>query len=92
MRSVVRIYPGPLVGKSEARNPKFETNSNDKNINVQNAVLNFGNLNFDIVSDFDIRISYLLRSGARGRSSTGRAPALQAGGCRFDPGRLQSSL
>ena len=24
----------------------------------------------------------------RGRSSTGRAPALQAGGCRFDPGRL----
>src|SRR4026207_143218 len=23
-----------------------------------------------------------------GRSSIGRAPALQAGGCRFDPGRL----
>ena len=25
-----------------------------------------------------------------GRSSTGRAPALQAGGCRFEPGRLHS--
>ena len=24
----------------------------------------------------------------RGRSSTGRAPALQAGGCRFEPDRL----
>ena len=31
----------------------------------------------------------LLRS--RGRSSIGRAPALQAGGCRFDPDRLHSS-
>ena len=30
----------------------------------------------------------LLRS--RGRSSIGRAPALQAGGCRFDPDRLHS--
>ena len=26
----------------------------------------------------------------RGRSSIGRAPALQAGGCRFDPDRLHS--
>ncbi len=45
---------------------KFETNSNDKNINDQNIkrhraklllyILNFEHLNFDIVSDFDIRI------------------------------------
>src|SRR5690242_539998 len=27
---------------------------------------------------------------ARGRSSIGRAPGLQPGGCRFDPGRLHS--
>jgi hypothetical protein len=37
--------------KYEILNPKFETNSNDRNSNVQNKVLNFGNLNFDIVSD-----------------------------------------
>jgi hypothetical protein len=49
---------------------KFETNSNDQNLNDQNKsgtskqfgafVLNFEHLNFDIVSDFDIRISDLL--------------------------------
>jgi len=49
---------------------KSETNSNDKNLNDQNKnenckqfgafVLNFEHLNFDIVSDFDIRISDLL--------------------------------
>ena len=29
---------------------------------------------------------------SRGRSSIGRAPGLQPGGCRFDPGRLHSML
>jgi hypothetical protein len=32
------------------------------------------------------------RQSSRGRSSAGRAPALQAGGHRFDPGRLQTML
>lgn len=32
-----------------------------------------------------------LRGSRRGRSSIGRAPRLQRGGCRFDPGRLQSN-
>jgi hypothetical protein len=49
---------------------KLETNSNDQNLNDQNKndnskqfgafILNFEHLNFDIVSDFDIRISDLL--------------------------------
>ena len=30
------------------------------------------------------------RGRKRGRSSIGRAPGLQPGGCRFDPGRLHS--
>jgi hypothetical protein len=61
---------GSVINKFEARNPKFETNSNDQNLNDQNKngssnyfgafVLNFEHLNFDIVSDFDIRISDLL--------------------------------
>ena len=46
---------------------KFETNSNDRNINDQNRirqylvafVLNFEDSDFDIVSDFDIRILQL---------------------------------
>ncbi|HLP57970.1 MAG TPA: amino acid adenylation domain-containing protein, partial [Candidatus Deferrimicrobium sp.] len=54
-----------LINKSEIRNPKFETNSNESNSNDPNknqyfgtaSVLNFENLNFDIVSNFDIRIS-----------------------------------
>ena len=56
--------------KFEARNPKFETNSNDQKLNDQNKnvsskqfvafVLNFEHLNFGFVSDFDIRISDLL--------------------------------
>jgi hypothetical protein len=56
--------------KFEARNPKFETNSNGQNLNDQNKndnskqfrafVLNFEHLNFGFVSDFDIRISDLL--------------------------------
>ncbi len=61
MRSVVRVYPGPLPlansqRKSEIRISKSETNSNVRSSNVQNAVLNFGNLNFDIVSDLGFRI------------------------------------
>jgi hypothetical protein len=38
--------------KSEARNPKSETNPNSGN--VQNR---FGHSDFELVSDFDIRIS-----------------------------------
>jgi len=48
--------------KSEARNPKYETISNDQNLNFQNknadlapvVVSGFGNLNFVFVSIFDI--------------------------------------
>ncbi|MCU0289331.1 MAG: condensation domain-containing protein, partial [Acidobacteria bacterium] len=54
-----------IINKSEIRNPKSETNSNETNSNDQNknqyfgtpSVLNFENLNFDIVSCFDIRAS-----------------------------------
>ncbi|MDQ1353900.1 MAG: hypothetical protein QG657_4209, partial [Acidobacteriota bacterium] len=52
-----------LINKSEIQNPKFETNPNDQKINVQNKnfedlmVLNFENLNFEFVSNFDIRVS-----------------------------------
>jgi hypothetical protein len=50
--------------KSEIRISKHETNSNDRNFNDLNGkrqyhtafVLNFDHLDFDIVSDFDIRI------------------------------------
>jgi non-ribosomal peptide synthetase component F len=53
-----------LTNKSEARISKHETNSNDQNTNVQNknfeglTVLNFENLNFEIVCtrDFGFRI------------------------------------
>ena len=55
--------------KSEARNPKSETISNVQNTNFQNKighpavtdVWHFGNLNFEFVSNFDIRISNLTR-------------------------------
>ena len=52
-----------LINQSEIRNPKFETNPNDQKINVQNKnfedllVLSFENLNFEFVSNFDIRAS-----------------------------------
>jgi len=45
-------------GKHEARNSKYETNLNDKNPKLK-KFWSFGHLNFDIVSDFDIRISSL---------------------------------
>jgi len=50
--------------KPETRNPKFETISNDKKTNASNnldAALSsgFGISNFEIVSNFDIRISNL---------------------------------
>ncbi|MDQ1352318.1 MAG: hypothetical protein QG657_2624, partial [Acidobacteriota bacterium] len=57
-----------LINKSEIRNPKSETNPNDQKINVQNKnyeipfVLDFDHLNFDIVSNFDIRVSDLTPS------------------------------
>ena len=53
-------------GKSEARNPKFEANNKVQNKKYKNAraafdaVLNLKNLNFGIVSNFDIRISDLV--------------------------------
>jgi len=41
----------------EARNPKFETNPNVQNSNVLFWFAAFELLNFEFVSDFDIRIS-----------------------------------
>ena len=50
--------PPRFARKSEIQNPKFETIYNVPNPNAQNTdVLNFENLNFALVSDFDIRIS-----------------------------------
>jgi len=43
--------------KSEARNPKFETNPNVPNLNISSWFAVFELLNFEFVSDFDIRIS-----------------------------------
>jgi len=43
--------------KFEARNPKFETNSNVPNSNVFCLFAVFEHLNFEFVSDFDFRIS-----------------------------------
>ena len=59
-----------LINKSEARISKFETNTNDQNVNVQNKnekcheafVLNFENLSFEFVSNFEFRISDLISS------------------------------
>ena len=42
--------------KHEALNSKYETNLNDKNPKFK-TFWSFGHLNFDIVSDFGIRIS-----------------------------------
>jgi len=55
--AVLRILEEVYWKKSEARNPKHETNSNVQNTNFQNKFLSFGHLNFDIVSSFDIRYS-----------------------------------
>ncbi len=44
--------------KHEKRNSKSETNSNDKNPKFK-TFWSIENLNFDIISDFDIRISDL---------------------------------
>jgi len=43
--------------KFEARNPNFETNPNVQNSNVLCWFAVFELLNFEIVSNFDIRIS-----------------------------------
>ncbi|HLP60658.1 MAG TPA: amino acid adenylation domain-containing protein, partial [Candidatus Deferrimicrobium sp.] len=59
-----------LINKSEIRNSKSETNPNDQKINDQNKnqyfgtafVLNFEHLNFEFVSNFDIRISNFISS------------------------------
>jgi len=46
--------------KSEARNPKFETISNDRNPKFKTVLFwKFGHLKLKFVSDFDIRISDL---------------------------------
>ncbi len=46
--------------KSEARNPKFETISNDRNPKFRTVLFwKFGHLKLGFVSDFDIRISDL---------------------------------
>lgn len=50
-----------FINKSEIRNPKSGTNSNDINENIKD-VLNLKNSNFGIVSNFDIRDSNLSKS------------------------------
>jgi hypothetical protein len=51
---------GAYFEKYEARNPKFETIPNDQNTKFNVCWFEkLGNLKFDIVSDFDIRISNL---------------------------------
>ena len=50
-----------MYAKYEARNPKHETNSNDKNSKLETNVSNFDHLNFEFVSDFVLRISNLKR-------------------------------
>ena len=54
--AVLRILEEIYWKKSEARNPKSETNPNDQISNNKN-VLDFEHSNFGIVSSFDIRIS-----------------------------------
>ncbi|MCU0289181.1 MAG: condensation domain-containing protein, partial [Acidobacteria bacterium] len=54
-----------IINKSEIRNPKIETNSNDQNKNRDfgiASVLNFEHLDFDIVSNFVLRASNLIPS------------------------------
>jgi len=49
-----------MLPKSEYRSTKYETNPNNQNSNVQNTTSVFRSLehlDFDIVSDFDIRAS-----------------------------------
>jgi len=46
--------------KFEARNPKFETNSNSKSSRTTNKEKTFEFQTFGFVSDFEIRISDLL--------------------------------
>jgi hypothetical protein len=46
-----------VKSKFEARNPKFETNPNVPNPKVFSWFAVFEFLNFEFVSDFDIRIS-----------------------------------
>jgi hypothetical protein len=48
--------------KFEARNPKFETNPNVQNSNILSRFAVLELLNFEFVSDFDIRISDFLMS------------------------------
>jgi len=48
------------IEKSEARNPKSETNSKFEITNPK-RVWNLENWNLDIVSNFDIRISNLIK-------------------------------
>jgi hypothetical protein len=51
--------------KSEARNPNFETNSNDRNRKFKGLMMlfrKFGHLDLGFVSDFDIRVSNFSRT------------------------------
>jgi hypothetical protein len=52
-----RLPMGRVNSKFEARNPKFETNPKVPNSNVFSWFAVFELLNFEFVSDFDIRIS-----------------------------------
>jgi hypothetical protein len=55
---MARKFPMESAGYNfEARNPKFETNPNVPNSKVFSLFVFFDFLNFEFVSDFDIRIS-----------------------------------
>src|SRR5207248_912595 len=63
-RSAVLYRADRLAVKSEARNPKLETNPNEERRNVSNrGVRSISSLNFEFVSDFVLRISDFPRSG-----------------------------
>jgi len=52
-----KLPMGSTDSKFEARIPKFETKSNVPNSKVLSWFAIFENLNFEFVSDFDLRIS-----------------------------------
>jgi methylenetetrahydrofolate dehydrogenase (NADP+)/methenyltetrahydrofolate cyclohydrolase len=81
--AVLRILKEIYWKKSEARNPKSETNSNNQNPKFKNRFLSFEHSNFDIVSSFDIRISNFIAwlSSKKiiviGKGETGGRPIIQ---------------
>jgi hypothetical protein len=63
--------------KLEARNPKFETNPNVPNPKVFSCLAVFEFLNFEFVSDFEIRISDFSMPQACGLAALPAQPQYQ---------------